>query len=159
MPTYDVKYKKKVVAYLKKSGVAATEKKFGHSSSVLYRWKRKSETVGFMRKNMKTYTREEKLDILNYFWKNGLSETEREFDINCAVIFKWERLFREYGPEALKWDGRGRRPNSLGSKKDVNTDPDLLAENQRLRMENLYLKKLDALVREREKREQKKKHK
>lgn len=159
MPQYDVKYKKKVLAYFKKHGKAATMKKFGHSSSVIYRWKQKSETVGFMRKKTRTYTREEKLDILNFYWKNGLSETEGKFDINCSVIYKWERLFREYGVEALDWDGRGRKPKLLGPKKNVNEDPDLLAENQRLRMENLYLKKLDALVQEREERERKRKSK
>jgi len=42
-------------------------------------------------------------------------------------------------------------------KKNVNENEDLLAEVQRLRMENEYLKKLNALVLEREKSEQKKK--
>jgi transposase len=36
-------------------------------------------------------------------------------------------------------------------KNDVQTNEDLLAEVQRLRMENEYLKKLNALVQEREK--------
>lgn len=44
-------------------------------------------------------------------------------------------------------------------KKKLNKDikEDLIAENQRLRMENEYLKKLNALVQERIKRENKKK--
>ena len=42
-------------------------------------------------------------------------------------------------------------------KNDVNQNEDLLAEVQRLRMENEYLKKLNALVQERERSEQKKK--
>ena len=44
-------------------------------------------------------------------------------------------------------------------KKKLNKDieQDLIAENQRLRMENEYLKKLNALVQERIKRENKKK--
>ena len=42
-------------------------------------------------------------------------------------------------------------------KKNVNENEDLLAEVQRLRMENEYLKKLNALIQEREKSEQKKK--
>ena len=44
-------------------------------------------------------------------------------------------------------------------KKKLNKDieKDLIAENQRLRMENEYLKKLNALVQERIKRENKKK--
>ena len=49
---------------------------------------------------------------------------------------------------------RGRKP-----KKHVNENEDLLQEVQRLRMENEYLKKLNALVQEREKSEQKKESK
>lgn len=44
-----------------------------------------------------------------------------------------------------------RRPHK--SKKDINATEDLLAEVQRLRMENEYLKKLNVLVQEREKSE------
>ena len=44
---------------------------------------------------------------------------------------------------------QGRPP-----KKDVNENEDLLKEVQRLRMENEYLKKLIALVQERERSEQ-----
>lgn len=157
MPKYDVEYKKKVLAFYEEYGLNATMRRFGHRDSVIYSWKRKSETVGFMRKKTKTYTQEEKMDILNFYWKNGCSETEREYDISKPVFYKWERLFREYGIKGLDYDGRGRKLESLGSKKDVNNDPDLLEEIQRLRMENLYLKKLDALVQEREERERKKK--
>ena len=48
-------------------------------------------------------------------------------------------------------DMRGRPP-----KLDRKVEEDLIAENQRLRMEIEYLKKLDALVRKREQEEQKK---
>lgn len=157
MPQYDVEYKKEVVKYFEEHGKTATMQKYGHSDSVIYRWKRKSETVGFMRKKRKTYSVDEKLKILRYYWENGLTETERKYDINSAVFFKWERKYREYGIAGLGIDGRGRPPKSLGKKRNLNKDEDLLAENQRLRMELDYLKKLDALVQEREEQEQKKK--
>ena len=49
--------------------------------------------------------------------------------------------------------------SSKPRKKNLNNEveEDLIAENQRLRMENEYLKKLNALVQERIKRENKKK--
>jgi len=59
MPTYDVKYKKRLLAYYDKHGISATVRKFKHDKSVVYRWKRKSETVGFMRKKSKTYSQNE----------------------------------------------------------------------------------------------------
>ena len=157
MAKYDVKYKKRVLMFYESNGITATIKKFRHDPSVIYRWKRKSETVGFMRKKMKKYTKEEKLGILNYYWKNGTTDTETKYDISPPIFYKWERIFREYGLDALDWDGRGRKPKILGSKKDLNKNSDLLSENQRLRLENLYLKKLDALVQRREEQEQKKK--
>ena len=54
----------------------------------------------------------------------------------------WERIYLEEGKEALLEERR---------------EEDLIAENQRLRMENDYLKKLNALVLEEER--QNKKHK
>ena len=55
--------------------------------------------------------------------------------------------------------GRSRKMKSKEDKKKLNKDieEDLIAENQRLRMENEYLKTLNALVQERIKRENKKK--
>lgn len=68
----------------------------------------------------------------------------------------WERKYDEEGKEALYKENRGRA-SKMGTKRpgktknDINTNEDLLAEVQRLRMENEYLKKLNALVQEREK--------
>ena len=75
------------------------------------------------------------------------------------TISKWERIYYEEGKEALFEERRGRRKSMPGKKndnskkKDVNENADLLKEVQYLRMENEYLKKLIALVQEREKSE------
>ena len=78
------------------------------------------------------------------------------------AVSKWERIYYEEGKEALYGERRGRsrkmstkKPRK--SKKDIRKNEDLLAEVQRLRMENEYPKKLNALIQEQEKSEQKKK--
>ncbi len=157
MPKYSVEFKHKVLASCDEIGPNATFKKYGIAEETLYKWRRKREMVGLMRKKNKSYTQEEKIEILNYFWDHGYAETEKKFDINSGTVNKWERLFKEHGLEGLVYDVRGRKPYSLSEKINVNEDKDLLEEVQRLRMENLYLKKLDALVQQREKQQLKKK--
>ena len=51
---------------------------------------------------------------------------------------------------------RGKGSTGRPPKLDKKVEEDLIAENQRLRMEIEYLKKLDALVRKREQNEVKK---
>ncbi len=60
------------------------------------------------------------------------------------------RIYLEEGPEGFKIERRGRKgqPRKLPKK----VEEDLLAEVQRLRAENEYLKKLQALVLEDERR-------
>lgn len=74
-------------------------------------------------------------------------------------VLNWERIYYEEGPEALYIDKRGRKskmtkdtkPKKKQLKPEV--EEDLIKEIQRLRMENEYLNKLNALVQERIKRE------
>ena len=78
------------------------------------------------------------------------------------MIQRWERIFLEEGAEGLMKERRGRACKASGSNKgrppklDKKVEEDLIAENQRLRMEIEYLKKLDALVRKRLQEERKK---
>ena len=64
----------------------------------------------------------------------------------------WERIFLEEGAEGLMKERRGRACSASGTRKgrppklDKKVEEDLIAENQRLRMEIEYLKKLSALV-------------
>ena len=75
-------------------------------------------------------------------------------------IQRWERIFLEEGAEGLMKERRGKSNTSnrrgRPPKLDKKVEEDLIAENQRLRMEIEYLKKLDALVRKREQEEEKK---
>ena len=67
-------------------------------------------------------------------------------------IRRWERIFLEEGAEGLMKERRGRACKASGSNKgrppklDRKVEEDLIAENQRLRMELEYIKKLSALV-------------
>ena len=82
----------------------------------------------------------------------GLRETGRKYSISASVILKWERIFLEEGAEGLMKERRGRASAASGTRKgrppkpDKKVEEDLIAENQRLRMEIEYLKKLSALV-------------
>ena len=96
----------------------------------------------------------------------GYMETARKYDIlNYKIIQRWERIFLEEGAEGLMKERRGKASAASGTRKgrppklDPKVEEDLIAENQRLRMEIEYLKKLDALVREREERENARKQK
>ena len=116
----------------------------------------------------KNYSAEYKLNVIMGMREHrfGYVETARKYDIpNYRVIQRWERIFLEEGAEGLMKERRGRACAASGTKKgrppklDSKVEEDLIAENQRLRMEIEYLKKLDALVREREERENVRKQK
>ena len=111
-----------------------------------------------------TYSGDFKIYVIEYMHNENLSltETANRFCIpSHTTVAKWERIYYEEGPKALLEERRGRKnmgkKRSSKPRKNVNENEDLLAEVQRLRMENEYLKKLNALVLEREKSEQKKK--
>ena len=87
----------------------------------------------------------------------GYCETARKYQLGdpkqgaCVhTLQRWERIFLEEGAEGLMKERRGNS-NTSGKrgrppKLDRKVEEDLIAENQRLRMEIEYLKKLSALV-------------
>jgi len=107
-----------------------------------------------------SYSFDLKIDAVEYMHNTGSSmrQTAAHFNIKSLNSLRlWERIYYEEGPDALREERRGgaskvgktNKPKSL--KKNVNNNEDLLAEVQHLRMENEYLKKLNALIQEREK--------
>ena len=92
-------------------------------------------------------------------------EAAREFEIpqGDKAVARWERIYLEEGPEGLYVERRGRASAASGTNKgrppklDKKVEEDLIAEVQRLRAENAYLKKLNALVAERVRQEKKRK--
>ena len=106
-----------------------------------------------------------KVMVVEYMHSNHLSykSTAAFFGVKCdSNVAKWERIYYEEGPEGLlRKKPRGRPSKDMKKKETVTqnkelseaTKEDLIAEVQRLRMENEYLKKLRALVQERIDRE------
>ncbi len=105
----------------------------------------------------KRYTPEFKIKAVETMHREKLSyrETARQFDISNSRVTAWERIYLEEGAEGLYAERRGRK--STGRPPKIKKEEDLIAEVQRLRAENAYLKKLNALVAERV--QQEKKHK
>ena len=147
-------------------GFETLSRKYEMPKSQLRRWVHLYEQHGEegLLKVSSIYSGEFKIHVIEYMHEKQMSITEAAnyFCIpSHPTVAKWERIYYEEGPEALLEERRGR--NNMGKKrfskpkKNVNENEDLLAEVQRLRMENEYLKKLNALVLEREKSEQKKK--
>ena len=113
------------------------------------------------RKN-KNYSPEFKIRVIMDMREHRLSyhETVRKYwDIKQGqeenyknIVQRWERIYLEEGAEGLMKERRGRACKASGSNKgrppklNRKVEEDLIAENQRLRMEIEYLKKLSALV-------------
>ena len=108
----------------------------------------------------KRYTPEFKKMVVETMKKEHLSiyTAMQEFGINDhKIIERWERIYLEEGPEGLTIERRGRRSKDRRPKQlPKEVEEDLLAEVQRLRAENDYLKNLQALVLEDERRQRRK---
>ena len=107
----------------------------------------------------KRYTGEFKQMVVETMMRERLSytETARRFEVpSDSRVASWERIYLTEGAEGLYIERRGRSSTGRPRKLPKGTEEDLLAEVQRLRAENAYLKKLQALVSEREQRQQKK---
>jgi len=109
----------------------------------------------------KRYTGEFKQRVVETMMQEKLSyrEAARQFDVNDhKQVASWERIYLEEGPEGLYVERRGHGSKGRPPKKlKPEVEEDLLAEVQRLRAENDYLKKLNALVAERVRQERKRK--
>ena len=115
-----------------------------------------------MSEKQKKYSSEFKIRVIMDMREHhlGYRETVRKYwDVRQGeeenyknIVKRWERIFLEEGAEGLMKERRGRACKASGSNKgrppklERKVEEDLIAENQRLRMEIEYLKKLSALV-------------
>ncbi len=112
-----------------------------------------------------SYSAQFKLDVLHYMNTYGTSsyETAAIFNIpSPGLVRKWKAQFQTSGLDALRSKKKGRSIMKKESKKAAEVEGSVEAlqqEIERLRMENAYLKKLNALVQSKEKLQNKTKRK
>ena len=107
----------------------------------------------------KHYTGEFKQRVVETMMRDKLSyhEAARQFEIaDHKSVASWERIYLMEGPEGLYIERRGCGSKGRPQQFPKEVEEDLLKEVQRLRAENAYLKKLQALVLERERHQKKK---
>lgn len=90
--------------------------------------------------------------------KISYNEAMKKYGIaGRSKIQNWERIYLTEGAAGLYTDRRGRKSTGHPAKLPKQVEKDLLAENQQLRMEIDYLKKLNALVSKEEQQNRKRK--
>ncbi len=102
----------------------------------------------------KVYSFEFKLMVVTQMLEQhlGYREAAIKFGISSkgangkGIVKRWERIYLEEGEEGLKKKRRGKNTTGRPPKLDKAVEEDLIAEVQRLRLENAYLKKLHALA-------------
>lgn len=115
-----------------------------------------------------TYTSEFKQTVIEYRRRYRLSlvQTIAHFKIpSFSLVLSWEKKYAEEGLIGLLPKAKGRTAkmqkgtkseiNKENKAKEVTREQELEAENEQLRMENAYLKKLNALVQAREEQQSK----
>jgi transposase len=144
-------------------GYKALAKRYEVARSSLRRWIAGYQQHGAqaLSKKFTHYSQEFKLRVLREIKQQGLSQAEAaaRFDVRCVgAVSIWQRQYDEGGPEALKPKPRGRPPKTMPTPKPPKAQPPaddasalekLRKENEYLRAEVAYLKKLEALVRAR----------
>lgn len=157
-----------VLDYLEgKDSFQIVASRFNVSLTPLKNWVahyRKNGEAGLI-SNYTNYDIQFKMDVLNYMSEFGASLTQAAAVYNISspsTILQWQRQVERLGVDALLPKKKGRPSMKKEIKKSVPVEGSyeaLQAENERLRMEIAYLKKLRALIQEKEKSPNKTKRK
>ncbi len=147
--------------------VQKSAKLLGMSKATLYMYVERARIHGYkcLARSVKNrkFDGKFKLSVIEFKRENHLSNylVAAHFNLSKSMIQNWERIYLTEGPIALYKERRGRK--KLNKKQRVNTQnlenqtkEKLIEENKNLRMENDFLKKLNALVLKREKLNEKK---
>lgn len=136
----------------------------GISNSNIRKWVsfyREYGKSGLLARKNQSYSSDFKLKVLKSIIDNELSlrETRLQFNIpSDSIIVKWKKDFANFGLQGLKSKPKGR-PKSMSdskrkkskSEKPLTREEELLLENEALRCEVDFLKKLQALIQAEEK--------
>lgn len=167
MTKYDLSFKQAVVEFYNRGdcGYEAVGDRFRIGHSTVRKWVASFAQHGLagLEKKFSHYDADFRLSVLERMWKDGLSRREAAvlFNIRSAgCLTVWERLYERGGLAALAPRRKGRRRSMPKRPVPVSPTPPaahtgtdeaksrevLLAELNYLRMENAYLKKLEALT-------------
>lgn len=159
MTKYNEEFKLKVVQeYLSGSlGYRAISKKFGIGATPLRKWVRAYKEFGLnglsVKKSKQFYPVQFKLDVLSYMKRSGAShqDTAIHFNLNDpTLVASWYHRFLKEGIQGLQRKPKGRPSMSKKQKstdnqeKKMSREEQLERENELLRLEVAYLKKLKA---------------
>lgn len=156
---YDERFKLLVVqqCFHDETSLREVARQHGLDHSTVRQWLESYRQHGLLglRKKYSHRSAAFKLAVLERMWRDGLSQrqTAALFDVrDRSAIGRWEQQYHSGGLSALAPQRKGRRPMA---KKPPSPPPDhersheeLRKELEYLRAENAYLKKLDALIRE-----------
>ena len=177
MRNYSRSFKLEVVKYYlenKDIGYLKTAKYFNLPSEVtVLNWVKKYQEhgeKGLMKNPSSSYSGKFKRDVLKYMHTNQLSylETATHFNIGASTVKDWEFIYFEKGTRALntrkKYKKSVKKRNMIPKPRKINkkklkekSQDELIAKIEQLEMENAYLKKLQALVQQRNNPPQEKK--
>lgn len=161
MAKYSAEFKLKIVKEYQNGtlGYSLLAKKYGMpSSSPIENWVNLYTHYGkeglIRKKSKEVYSVHFKLDVLHFMKRTGASyqETANSFGIRePSIIANWNRAFNTEGIEGLESKLKGLPSMSKQPKKKkpkdngtMSKEQELERENELLRLENAYLKKLKA---------------
>ena len=138
--------------------IASVARQFGMSERAVRLWYRLLEEHGKsgIRSHAYNWTAEEKYQVLKYMRENNLTCQDVSIQLGISgssTVWQWEQRYLEKGKEGLENKKKGRKPRISKPKSPKTREEELLDRIQYLEAENAYLKKLNALVAERENRE------
>lgn len=166
MTKYSTKLKIEIVSrYLNnENSIKGLSKEYGIVYGLINSWIDLAKAQGLAALKTKhakqAYTLQFKLKVVRYYLTNdiGASKTAARFNLNASQVFVWARKFKEQGIAGLLNKQRGR-PGRMPKKKRKKTAKKLklsekqryeekitqqAAEIERLKIENLVLKKVAA---------------